>query len=48
MVFDGTSTGRVTISQERKLPVGTYFYILDYKNATGTMKSKSGYIYLNR
>ena len=47
-VFDGTSTGRVTISQERKLPVGTYFYILNYKNATGTMKSRSGYIYLNR
>lgn len=47
-VFDGTSNGRVTINQDRKLPVGTYFYILDYKDATGTMKSKSGYLYLNR
>lgn len=47
-VFDGTSNGRVTINQDRQLPVGTYFYILDYKDATGTMKSMSGYLYLNR
>lgn len=47
-VFDGSSNGRVTVSQERDLPVGTYFYLLDYKDATGTMKSLSGYLYLNR
>jgi len=47
-VFDGTSNGRATISQDRKLPVGTYFYILDYQNATGTVRSQSGYLYLNR
>lgn len=47
-VFDGTSNGRVTINQDRELPVGTYFYILDYKDATGNMKSMSGYLYLNR
>ena len=47
-VFDGTSEGRVTIDQENKLPVGTYFYILDYEDNTGAMKSMTGYIYLNR
>ena len=47
-VFDGTSEGRVTIEQDNKLPVGTYFYILDYEDNTGAMKSMTGYIYLNR
>ena len=47
-VFDGTSEGRVTITQDRNLHVGTYFYILDYEDATGTTKSMSGYLYLNR
>ena len=40
-VFDGTSEGRVTINTDNKLPVGTYFYILDYEVTTG-------YIYINR
>jgi len=47
-VFDGTSEGRVTINQDNKLPVGTYFYILDYEVATGESRSISGYIYINR
>ncbi len=47
-VFDGTSTGRVTVDADNMLPVGTYFYILDYENSEGTMKSLSGYIYINR
>ncbi|PIB29483.1 gliding motility-associated C-terminal domain-containing protein [Maribacter sp. 4G9] len=47
-VFDGTSQGRVTIAQDNKLPVGTYFYILDYEEPNGTMKQLSGYIYINR
>jgi len=47
-VFDGTSEGRVTVDQENKLPVGTYFYILDYEDNLGNMKSMTGYIYLNR
>lgn len=47
-VFDGSSEGRVTLTQERSLPVGTYFYLLDYKDATGTTKTLSGYLYLNR
>ncbi len=47
-VFDGTSEGRVTVNQERQLPVGTYFYILEYADATGTVLTKSGYLYINR
>lgn len=47
-VFDGSSEGRVTIQVENQLPVGTYFYILDYEDTIGNSKSLSGYIYLNR
>ena len=46
--FDGTSEGRVTVDQDRKLPVGTYFYILDYEEPNGEMKTLSGYLYINR
>jgi len=47
-VFDGTSEGRVTVDQDNKLPVGTYFYIIEYEDQTGTMRQLSGYIYINR
>ena len=47
-VFDGTSEGRATVDQDNKLPVGTYFYILDYENEDGNMESLSGYLYINR
>ena len=47
-VFDGTSEGRVTIDQQRKLPVGTYFYIIVYQDTVGNMKQLSGYLYINR
>ncbi len=47
-VFDGTSLGRVTVQVDNKLPVGTYFYILDYQDENDNMKSLSGYLYLNR
>ncbi|TLP74009.1 gliding motility-associated C-terminal domain-containing protein [Maribacter sp. ACAM166] len=47
-VFDGTSEGRITVDVDRKLPVGTYFYILDYELPNGETKSLSGYIYINR
>lgn len=47
-VFDGTSIGRVTVQVDNKLPVGTYFYILDYEDENDNMRSLSGYIYLNR
>ena len=40
-VFDGTSQGRATVDVDNKLPVGTYFYILDYINDDGIQKSLS-------
>lgn len=47
-IFDGTSQGRVTVAADKKLPVGTYFYILDYEDTTGNRKTLSGYLYINR
>ncbi len=47
-VFDGSSQGRVTVNQDNQLPVGTYFYIIDFKEPNGNMKSLSGYLYINR
>ncbi|WP_339656826.1 gliding motility-associated C-terminal domain-containing protein [uncultured Maribacter sp.] len=47
-VFNGTSEGRVTVDVDSKLPVGTYFYILDYELPNGETKTLSGYIYINR
>ncbi len=46
--FDGTSQGRVTVDANNKLPVGTYFYILDYEDSTGNKITDTGYIYINR
>ncbi|MGJ8659818.1 gliding motility-associated C-terminal domain-containing protein [Cellulophaga fucicola] len=46
--FDGTSHGRVTVNADKKLPVGTYFYVLDYTTPAGKTKQLSGYIYLNK
>lgn len=47
-IFDGTSEGRVTVAADNKLPVGTYFYILDYEDGSNTTKSLTGYLYINR
>ena len=46
--FRGKSNGRVTIEEKERLPVGTYFYVLDYEISQGRRKSKSGYLYINR
>lgn len=48
-VFYGISQGRTTVKRGDELPVGTYFYILDYVvPASGESKSIQGYLYLNR
>lgn len=48
-VFYGLSEGRTTVKRDDELPVGTYFYILDYVvPASGESKSIQGYLYLNR
>ncbi len=46
-VFNGLSQGRGTISKGERLPVGTYFYILNYQDIDGEQKSLSGHLYLN-
>ena len=45
VVFRGISEGRANINVNDKLPVGTYFYILDLGNGS---KVKKGWIYINR
>ena len=45
--FRGMSNGRVTIQQNEQLPVGIYFYLIDYINE-GVAKTKNGYLYVNR
>jgi len=47
-VFEGVSGGRTTISQSIGLPIGTYFYVLEYIDFNGNGVKKAGYIYLNR
>ncbi len=46
--FKGISEGRVTIKDEEELPVGTYYFVLQYENASGAKKSKAGYLYISR
>ncbi|AJR04847.1 gliding motility-associated C-terminal domain-containing protein [Siansivirga zeaxanthinifaciens] len=43
--WDGTSNGRATLNGSDKLPVGTYYYLLDLGDGT---KPKAGWLYLNR
>ncbi|MBW2962380.1 gliding motility-associated C-terminal domain-containing protein [Mesonia aestuariivivens] len=49
-VFDGYSTGRLTVQEQSQLPSGTYYYLLEYnyKKGKGLSKhAKSGYIHLS-
>lgn len=47
-VFTGISDGRSTINKNEKLPEGTYFYLLKYKDGNGQNREKAGYLYINR
>lgn len=44
-VFRGYSNGRATIQSSKKLPTGTYFYVISYPQ-NGDEKTQSGYLYL--
>lgn len=44
--FNGYSQGRITIGQNNKLPVGTYYYAIEYVKDQIT-KSTAGYLYIN-
>ncbi|MDT0558503.1 gliding motility-associated C-terminal domain-containing protein [Ichthyenterobacterium sp. W332] len=43
--FDGTSNGRAVLYKEEKLPVGTYYYILDLGDGS---ERRAGWLYINR
>jgi len=48
-VFRGVSEGRITVQKDKKLPVGTYFYMLVYTSSkSGKVVEKSGHLYINR
>ncbi|WP_335966233.1 Ig-like domain-containing protein [Galbibacter sp. PAP.153] len=44
--FRGYSEGRVSVQQKDKLPVGTYYYVIDYIVDQNT-KNMAGYFYIN-
>jgi large repetitive protein len=46
--FKGFSEGRTTVKQADGLPVGTYFYILKYKDSESNPHELSGYLYINK
>lgn len=45
--FDGYSRGRATFNNNELLPVGTYFYIIKYKEGN-SIRDLSGYLYINQ
>lgn len=45
--FQGISNGRATIKQNEALPVGIYFYVIEYVK-DGVAEVKNGYLYVNR
>lgn len=48
-VFDGISSGRLTLNRGEFLPTGTYFYIMEYRFDTGEeqgRRQKNGYVYV--
>jgi hypothetical protein len=46
--FRGLSNGRATISQDKFLPVGTYYWTLEYVDASGQTRTSAGYLYIQR
>ncbi|RYF20855.1 MAG: gliding motility-associated C-terminal domain-containing protein, partial [Flavobacteriales bacterium] len=46
--FKGYSEGRTTVKQSDGLPVGTYFYILKYKDSGSNPHELTGYLYINK
>ena len=49
-VFDGFSTGRLTVDGAKQLPTGTYYYILDYRYGNPSQNNRhkqAGYLYLS-
>ncbi|MGB1941075.1 MAG: DUF7507 domain-containing protein, partial [Flavobacteriaceae bacterium] len=47
-LFMGISEGRVTITKNQKLPVGTYFYVIEFEGDNPGRERYTGYLYINR
>ncbi|PWL39046.1 hypothetical protein DKG77_12550 [Flagellimonas aquimarina] len=47
-LFRGISEGRSTMTQDRELPSGTYFYSLTFSAENPGKDSYNGYLYINR
>ncbi len=45
--FRGISNGRTTVQMDKELPVGVYFYIIEYVE-NGLTNTIDGYLYVNR
>lgn len=49
-VFDGFSSGRITLNNSERLPFGTYYYILEYQygnEADNNFHKQAGFLYLS-
>lgn len=46
--WKGFSEGRLNFMEKEGLPVGTYFYILEYGNSPELGNQKKGWVYINR
>ncbi|KQB42627.1 PKD domain-containing protein [Flavobacterium aquidurense] len=47
IAFRGFSEGRATVNKQKRLPDGTYFYVITYKTYLNESVSKTGYLYLS-
>lgn len=47
VVFRGISEGRSTIKKGSRLPDGTYYYVIKYKNFVGNTLKKIGYLFIS-
>ena len=46
--FTGYSNGRSTVEQGKRLPQGTYYYILEYQDSVGQTHNHNGWLYLKK
>ncbi|MFK8289853.1 gliding motility-associated C-terminal domain-containing protein, partial [Capnocytophaga canimorsus] len=46
--FRGISNGRVTVDVDKKLPQGTYYYVIEYVDKNNQTKRKGSWLYIKR
>ncbi|MBF4516938.1 gliding motility-associated C-terminal domain-containing protein [Flavobacterium sp. ANB] len=47
IAFRGISEGRATVNKQKRLPDGTYFYVITYTTYLNEPVTKTGYLYLS-